>query len=201
MIQKKRGRPRKFDPEAAVLQAVEVFWEKGYDGTSLDDLTEAMGINRPSLYAAFGDKGQLFLRAIEAYGRDMSSTAVDAFEADGDLGRAVEAFFETALSLATRDGGKPHGCLIGSAAMASISDVEGVGELIRNMSALSRGRLQARFEREIETGGLPPGFPSSQRAALMLELMQGQAFRARLGENREIIAQSADVRISAVLAF
>ena len=199
MVQKKRGRPRKFDPDAAILQAVEVFWEKGYEGASLDDLTAALGINRPSLYASFGDKRQLFLKAIEAYGRTISGTAVDAFEAEADLRDGVRAFFATALENATRGEGQPPGCLIGSAAVASVMDVEGVGELIREMSARSRARLVARFGVEISAGVLPADFPSERRAALMIELMQGQAHRARLGEDRDVTAVGLEDRVVAVL--
>ncbi|MEL7469694.1 MAG: TetR/AcrR family transcriptional regulator [Pseudomonadota bacterium] len=199
MVQKRSGRPRSFDPEMAVMQAVEVFWAKGYEGASLDDLTKAIGINRPSLYATFGDKRRLFLAAIQAYGQKISGTAVDAFEAAPTLRDAVRTFFQTALENATRPG-KPQGCLIGSAAVASANDVEGVGDLIRQMSLRSRARLQARFDQAIADADLPPDFPSERRAALMIELMQGQVHRARIGDSRDAIADGLEDRVSAVLA-
>jgi AcrR family transcriptional regulator len=76
-----RGRPRQFDPETALLAALRVFWTRGYDGASLSDLTEAMGITRPSLYACFGNKEALFRKALDLYERDKLAFVVQALEA------------------------------------------------------------------------------------------------------------------------
>lgn len=198
MVQKKSGRPREFDPEAAVLQAVDVFWTKGYEGASLDDLTEALGISRPSLYAAFGDKRGLFLAALDAYNRTFSGKALNAFEAEFSLKMAVRAFFETALETATRTSG-PRGCMIGQAATSSVYEVEGVGDKLRAMTLRARGHLAGRFDKERLAGNLPEDFQSDERAALMIELTQGQAHRARIGDSRGEIALGLDLRIGAVL--
>ena len=80
MVQKKKGRPRSFDKDEALAKAVEVFWAKGYDGASLTDLTEAMGLNRPSLYAAFGDKRSMYLKALGQYHEDTVSAASAALK-------------------------------------------------------------------------------------------------------------------------
>ena len=198
MIEKKPGRPREFDPDEVALKAVDVFWEKGFDGASLDDLTEALGISRPSLYAAFGDKRGLFLAAIDAYGRHVSDKAFQAFAVEPDIRRAVRRFFEVALDNATQQN-RPKGCLVGQAAVSSVTLVDEVGDALRAMSLRARGHLAGRFDRERLAGDLPEGFESEERAALMIELMQGQAHRARIGDSREEIASGLPLRVATVL--
>ena len=110
-----RGRPRKFDHDEVLDAAVLVFWEKGYDGASIEDLTRAMGINRPSLYATFGNKRDLFIRVIDRYARTHGSTAFSAFRIEPDNREAVSAFFLASIECATQDG-RPRGCLINTVA-------------------------------------------------------------------------------------
>ena len=110
MVQKERGRPRAFDPENALSAATEVFWAKGFDGASLDDLTEAMGISRPSLYAAFGDKERLFEAALGHYANHFGAEGMMAFQSETNIRRAVELFLEVALDNAARDGDRRMRC-------------------------------------------------------------------------------------------
>lgn len=199
MVQKRSGRPRNFDPEAAALAAVEVFWQNGYDGASLEDLTAALGINRPSLYNAFGDKRGLFLAALDAYGRNFGRKALEAFEAESDLRAAITAFFRTALANATRPGAA-RGCLVGSAAVASLTTTDGVDETVRRTNQELRRKLAERFEAEARAGRLSQTPSPESRAALTVELMQGQAFRARIGDADAEIARDLDMRVASVLA-
>lgn len=200
MVQKKSGRPRSFDLEVAALAAVEVFWEKGYDGASLDDLTAAMAINRPSLYNAFGDKRGLFLAALKAYGRNFGMKALEVFEAEPNLHAAVTGFFETALANATRNGAA-RGCLVGSATLASLPTTEGVAETVRSANHALRRRLAKRFEAEYRAGHLTETPSPETRAALIVEMMQGQAFRARIEDKKEDIARDLQARVDAVLVM
>lgn len=198
MVQKRSGRPRSFDPEEAALAAVEVFWQKGYDGASLDDLTAALGINRPSLYNAFGDKRGLFLAALEAYGRNFGMKALEVFEAEPDIREAVFGFFATALANATRPDAA-RGCLVGSATLASLTTTEGVAEAILRSNHMLRRRLAVRFQSECRAGNLTRTPSPETRAALTVELMQGQAFRARIGDADADIARDLNARVCAVL--
>lgn len=198
MVQKRSGRPRSFDTEAAALAAVEVFWQKGYDGASLDDLTAALGINRPSLYNAFGDKRGLFLAAVEAYGRNFGMKALEVFEAEPDIRAAVSGFLETALANAIR-ADAARGCLVGSATLASLTTTEGVAEAVLNSNHTLRRRLADRFEAECRAGNLTDTPTPETRAALTVELMQGQAFRARIGDADADITRDLNARVSAVL--
>lgn len=199
MVQKRSGRPRQFDPNVAALAAMEVFWEKGYEGASLDDLTRATGINRPSLYNTFGDKRELFLASLNAYSSNIASKAVDAFEAEPNIEAAVRVFFQTSLSNAVRTGDLARGCLVGTAAVASVTTLEGLAGTLQEMSQRLRNRLIARFDAEKAAGTLRNDFPSNDRAALVVELMQGQAHRARIGDDIDDIAANLDVRIASVL--
>ena len=106
-----RGRPRSFDRSAALVRAMEVFWTKGYEGASISDLTEAMGIGSPSLYAAFGSKEALFREAIELYGRTEGPAIWDAVENAPDARSAVAGFL-TATAHSFSRPGKPRGCMV-----------------------------------------------------------------------------------------
>ena len=193
-----RGRPRSIDREAALDRAVEAFWAHGYEGASLDGLTAAMGLSRPSLYAAFGDKRALFLAAIERYQAGIGAEPMAAFEAEPDVRAAVRAFLRVSLENNTRPDA-PAGCLVGCCAATSAPDLPGVRERLEAGLAGAQARVAARFERERGAGALPAGFPSAERAFLLLDLMQGQAFRARAGETREDLLRGLEARCEAVL--
>src|ERR1051325_3475900 len=106
---KPRGRPRQFDTEKALDRALTVFWQKGYEGASLLDLTRAMGINRPSLYAAFGNKEALFRKALDRYAEGQAAYIRAALEAP--TARAVaERLLHGTVELLT-DPRNPRGCL------------------------------------------------------------------------------------------
>src|SRR5213080_2599662 len=104
------GRPREFDPDEALDRALEVFWGQGYEGTTLPELTAAMGINRPSLYAAFGNKEQLFRKALDRYGAGPVAFVAAALQEPTARGVA-EAMFRGGLRLMS-DKGKPRGCMV-----------------------------------------------------------------------------------------
>src|SRR4051794_23528580 len=104
-----RGRPRAFDADAALGRAVEVFWRHGYEGTSLADLTEAMGINRPSLYAAFGNKEELFRRVVARYAQEEMAYAREALARPTAYG-VIETFLRANVDALTHTD-HPPGCL------------------------------------------------------------------------------------------
>ena len=197
-VQKKtRGRPRSFDCDAVLDRAVRVFWQHGYDGASLDDLTKAMGIGRPSLYAAFGDKRGLFLRVLERYGDTIGRDGVEALAAPGIrdalkgmLGRALDA--QTARDC-------PSGCLVASSVGAALGTVEGVDEVLGAMSCGTETVLADRMAAAIEAGELPADFPLRERARLFNDLMHAQARRARVGEDAAALRTEIASKIDAVL--
>lgn len=105
-----RGRPREFDTEQALFQAMKLFWQQGYQGTSLDDLSKTMGVTKPSLYAAFGDKEQLFLKAFDRYSQLYGGRVQQAVAAHTDAYKAVEAYLNTIADILS-DIDNPAGCL------------------------------------------------------------------------------------------
>lgn len=194
----RRGRPTEIEPSAAASRAVEAFWRHGYDGTSLDDLVEATKVSRPGLYRTFGNKEALFLAALDAYEREISGQAIGAFEAEPDVGVAVEAF----LSVSARNNTSadmPSGCLMACCAAASAEAMPAVrNRLARAFGALEM-RITERFVRETEKGGLPTAPSPEARARLLLDFMTAQAVRARSGANLRALLATIPVKRAAVL--
>ncbi len=178
---KKLGRPKSFNEEVALEAAVEIFWRKGYHGASIKDLTSAMGIHSPSLYATYGDKESLFIRCIEHYMGSVSCSPLDAFENAKDIQSGVSAFFETILHHACEEQNGALGCFLSSCVVTCADTVEGVKPLLQAAIEYSEQRLVAGFERAKLVGELAEDFPSAQRARLMFDLRQGPLFRVRSG--------------------
>ncbi|MEM8754037.1 MAG: TetR/AcrR family transcriptional regulator [Pseudomonadota bacterium] len=197
---KKRGRPRRFDPDAALDAAVEVFWAKGYEGASLDDLTGAMGINRPSLYAAFGDKRALFAAALRRYGDGAGRAALDAFAAEPDVRAATRRFLEVSLDGQARSGDCAKGCLIASCAAPAAPFLPEAADAVAGGLAASEAALTERFAAEVAAGALSPRPEPAARAVILLDLMQAQAYRARAGATKEALAALIPARVDAALA-
>ncbi len=177
-----------------------VFWAKGYDGASLKDLTGAMGISGPSMYAAFGDKRELFLKTIDLYGDVDGCAPVVMFESEPDIRIAVRGFLEEVITYATAHESGAKGCFLASSVSASIGEVEGVKERVEKAIEDTDKRLASRFEREKENKVLPEDFPSLERARLLYDIRQGYMFRGRAGWTAEAMRRDLDHRVSMILA-
>ncbi|MEP3919663.1 TetR/AcrR family transcriptional regulator [Ascidiaceihabitans sp.] len=125
---KRMGRPRTFNEGDALLAAMNTFGTKGYDGTSMKDLTAAMGISGPSLYSAFGDKRELYLKTIDRYADVDGCAPIVAFEAGQDIAKAVHDFLESVILYSTAEHGGAKGCFLASCVSTSVGEVEGVVE-------------------------------------------------------------------------
>src|SRR3954467_12126476 len=142
---KPRGRPRAYDPQVALARAAETFWKAGYAGTSLDDLSAATGMNRPSLYAAFGDKRDLYLKTLEYYRDEGRALARGVLADDPPLRVFLKRFYDKALELYLADG--PRGCYsIGTAATVAAVD-DGVREFLADSMRTTDGFLRHRIEK------------------------------------------------------
>ncbi len=197
---KKIGRPRGFDEDEALWAAVNVFWAKGYDGASMKDLTEAMGINSPSLYASFGDKRALYLKAIDRYVSNDACAPLVAFEGEPDIDKAVRAFMEASIDYATSHESGTRGCFLSSCVSTTAGEFDVVRSLLCRAIEETDARLAARFELEKARNMLPADFPSEERARLMFDLRQGHVFRARAGMAPEAMKRDLDHRVRMVLA-
>src|SRR6266851_36658 len=148
-----KGRPRAFDVDRALDRALHLFWRKGYEGTSLSDLTTAMGINRPSLYAAFGNKEALFRKALDRYADGPAAYVYEAL--DEPTARAVAArLLHGAVDLLT-DPRTPPGCLLVQGALACGDAAESIRRELVARRAAGEAALRQRFERALADGDLP----------------------------------------------
>jgi AcrR family transcriptional regulator len=185
---KSRGRPREFDADKALDRAMRVFWRKGFLGASMTDLTRAMRIGRPSLYAAFGDKEQLFHRALERYFAGPSSYAHQSL--DAPTARAVvEKLLYGAINMLTGPGA-PATCMWVRCALSS-----GDGHMRREFAAQraeGHALLQKRFDRAVERGDLPSRSDTNALAHLVLTVNYGLTVQATTGATRRELERVAD---------
>lgn len=185
-----RGRPREFDADAALAAALRVFWQRGYEGASLSDLTEAMGITRPSLYACFGNKESLFRKALDLYEREKLAYVGEALQAPTARGVA-ERLLAGALTIQT-SGRNPRGCLKVISTSACGSEAEGIRAEVVARRAASDQALIRRFERAKAEGDLPDGIEPEALARYLSTMMQGMAVQAGAGAPRAQLAQFVD---------
>jgi len=181
-VRKPRGRPRSFDRAAALEAAMQVFWKKGYEGTSISDLTQAMDINPPSLYSAFGDKERLFLEAIEHYSQARGDQCPYCEESTA---RAAIERLLTYMAHELTDSGHPRGCMMMMAAATSSNASATLQKVLAGKRADSHDRLKARIKRGIQDGDVPPGNDVGALADFYSTIMTGMSLQARDGATRK----------------
>src|SRR5262245_10384503 len=194
MVQKpkaRRGRPRAYDPDRALAQATAAFWDTGYSGTSLDDLSAATGMNRPSLYGAFGDKHTLYLKAIEGYRAKARAGMQAALPHDGPLKGALGELYRRAISLYLSGEHGARGCLlVSTAATEAVMDPE-----IRRAARVALEEIDAAFEARLrhacEQGDLPRSADPAALAKLASAILHTLSIRARTGTSRAVLEQIA----------
>ena len=169
---------------------MKVFWEKGYEGSSLPALTEAMGMNRPSLYAVFGNKESLFKLAVERYGALRDPLLDAALEAPTARG-VVEHLLRSNAAALTEEA-HPHGCLVINGALACGDEALPVRQSLIARMAAAELRLCARFERAIADGDLPPGAGADQMARYVTAMSNGMAVQAAAGTTRKQLQEVVD---------
>lgn len=186
------GRPREFNADAALDSALQVFWRKGYEGASMNDLTEAMGITKPSLYAAFGNKEELFRKALDRY-------------VDGPGG-----YYQVALQQPTARGVVEHvlyggadamtdpvhpGCLAVQGALCCGEAAETIKLELAARRAKAEDDLRARLARAIAEGDLPAEAEADSLARYVSAILQGMAVQAASGASREQLRKLADMAL------
>jgi AcrR family transcriptional regulator len=187
------GRPRSFDLARALDGALKVFWRKGYEGASLADLTKAMGINRPSLYAAFGNKETLFRKAIDRYLEGPACHVSEAMKQPTALA-VVKHLFRGSIELMT-DSRNPRGCFMVQGALACGDDADRVRRELIKRRAAYEAALAERFERAVSEGDLPPDSDPADLARYVATISQGMAVQAAGGATRTALMKVAEIAI------
>ena len=188
---KRRGRPRAYDPDTALEQAMGAFWRSGYAGTSLDDLTAATGMNRPSLYAAFGDKRSLYLKALAHYWQIAMSAMREDLAGGVTLSESLTRAFEGALSIYFSGGEQPRGCFVVSTAVtAAVEDAEIRESLMTGFLSFDKD-FEALFRTAQDKGELKKDADPAVLASMATAIMHTIAIRARSGTSRSELSELA----------
>ncbi|RST20765.1 TetR/AcrR family transcriptional regulator [Streptomyces sp. WAC04770] len=193
------GRPRGFDEEAALDLAVEVFWRQGYEGTSISDLTDAMGINRPSLYATYGNKEQLFHRAFDRYRKTKTAYIANAFEQPTAYA-VIESFLRGSADALTADG-HPLGCLSVQGGLACSPRNAGIPDALAAGRATTERALAQRLARATQDGDLQEKTDPQALARFVMILSEGFAVHATAGTEPADLHASIDIALQSVTAL
>ncbi len=192
----KRGRPRAFDREKALQNAMELFWQKGFDNTSLSELTACMGLNPPSLYASFKSKEGLFNEALARYEETEGKGIWEHLEEAATAREAVEQLLHaSALNFSRQD--KPKGCMIVLSAPQMCGSSSTICEELRLKRKRSMQLLHSRLERAKREGELPEQTDCAGLANLVLTFQHGMSIQARDGTSRQTLVKLAEQFISA----
>jgi AcrR family transcriptional regulator len=183
------GRPREFDVDKALEQALHVFWRQGYEGTSINDLTQAIGITKPSLYAAFGNKEDLFRKALDRY-IDGPGGYVQVAMAKPTVREVVEHLLHGAADAVTNPE-NPPGCLAVQAALCCGDAAESIKQELMTRRANGEDDLRKRFERAVSEGDLPADTDAADLARYVSAILQGMAVQAAGGASRDELQKVA----------
>lgn len=187
------GRPREFDVDKALDRALKVFWRKGYAGASLPDLTKAMGINRPSLYAAFGNKEELFRRALDRYAEGPAAHVREALQ-EPTAHAVVERLLRGTIDLLTNPR-NPRGCLMVQGALSCGEAGDSVRRELISRRAAAEAAIRQRFERAVSEGDLPADTDPADLARYVATITQGMAVQAASGASREELQRVAEMAL------
>jgi AcrR family transcriptional regulator len=193
-FEKPRGRPRSFDRDKALERAMHVFWKQGYEATSVNDLTRAMRINPPSLYAAFGDKEHLYLEAVDRYQRSRLEAVATWLDEEPTAKAAVARLLTEAAGLLVRSGA-PRGSMLVLSAM-NCADAS-LQSRLAHRRASGRAILKARIDRGVHEGELPPATDTAALTDFYMTVFQGMSVQARDGATRKSLLATAEAAMRA----
>ncbi len=191
-----RGRPRGFDRAEALRRAMEAFWEHGYDGTSIGDLTTAMGIRPPSLYAAFGCKEALFREAVALYEGSEGEPPLRALQDAPTAREGIEAMLRANVRSYTLPG-RPTGCMIVLAATTCTPSTAGIRDFLAEERRGGVAAVRERLARGQADGDVPPGADTGALAAYVMSVQYGLSLQARDGATRAELDAVVDCVVTA----
>ncbi len=186
-----RGRPRKFDSKAAIGAAKDTFLRKGYSNTTLDELSAAMGINRPSLYIAFSDKETLYQKALQSYADEMTALFRDALEGEADFHDALRRLYAAALDAYVTSAGEPVGCMVVCTAITETPTHPLIQQQTKTIMDAIDALVVRRVERAVDDGQLPAETNARIHARLIVGVLHTLAMRSRAGMSRRLLNEVA----------
>lgn len=189
-----KGRPREFDYDQALAKALRVFWRNGYEAASMAELTAEMGITKPSLYAAFGNKEQLFHKALDLYEREKLAYMTSALDAP-TAREVAERLLRGSLQIQTSSC-DPKGCLGVISTAACGVEAEGIKAEVVKRRASSEAALIARFERAVAEGEVPDHLTAPALVRFLFALMQGLAIQGGSGATCAELSQLVETSMS-----
>jgi len=193
VLPKPKGRPREFDVDQALDAALLLFWRHGYEGTSLAALTEVMGINVPSLYAAFGNKEELFKRVLDRYIQRPASYLPNSLK-ERTARKVVDRLFRGAIDMVMSPD-HPDGCLLVQGALSSGPLGESVTRELSRRRAGAEAALRGRMEKAVAEGDLPPDVDPAKLARYVITVLWGMSVQAAGGATRAQLQEIAAIAL------
>ncbi|MFJ6076066.1 TetR/AcrR family transcriptional regulator [Streptomyces sp. NPDC093065] len=188
------GRPKQFDPDVAVDQAMDVFWRKGYAGTTPQDLVEALGIGKGSLYNTFGSKHALYERALRRYRDQQAAALVAALEEGGPVKARLRRTLEFLVEMDLADPGR-RGCMAVNAAAELAGTDEVATELVQRMLDRTEGAFRALIEEGLRSGEIAPGRDPAALGSMLLNTVVGLRLMARVAESPDRLVRVIDATL------
>lgn len=194
----RRGRPRQYDPDQALAKAAGAFWKSGYAGTSLDDLAAATGMNRPSLYAAFGDKRDLYLKTLERYQRKSRAKTLELLADDPPVRVFFTRFFDGALDIYRAGGDDARGCYSISTAPAQATVDPAVRGFLQDSIRGTDAFLADLIGKARDRGEVAPSADPAALAQIATATLHTIAVRSRVGASRKELRALAAAAIDLI---
>jgi TetR/AcrR family transcriptional regulator, copper-responsive repressor len=198
-IKIRRGRPRRYDREASLKAIMNLFWRKGYSATSLDELSEATGMGRPSLYQAFGNKEDMYVEALAFFITRMAQSAEKAFGEHQDIKEAIKQFYFRMLDIYFEDSSE-LGCLVFCTAVSETNNYPKIRSVLQDTIDKIGIALEHRIILAKESGQLREDVDHKAKAILAQAILQHLAIRARAGESKQSLYNVVDVTLHALFA-
>jgi AcrR family transcriptional regulator len=193
----KRGRPLSFDREEALQSALELFWAKGYEGATLEELLTVMGgLSPPSFYNAFGSKEKLFREVADLYVRTVGEPSAGTLQEGGTARESIELMLRATVASISKPG-KPHGCFVVLGATNCSAAGEGAQEYLRNIRKRGPRMIKERLDRAVASGELAPDLDTAAIAAFYATVVHGLGVQAGDGVSRSALMAAVDGAMAA----